>query len=522
METENSQLKQNPAARGPAAVFGTFLIDGTELTLPVDSIQEVVNYPARITEVPLAPAFLLGIFNLRGTIVPVINLRQLLKFADARPEAHHKIAIIDLDGVKAGLLFDSTGEILHVRDDQKSEFEYEARADSTPAKGAIRGVLKLDDGNRIVQILDPSALLRIQNLPQILDRIGAGNPRVDREASVRGPRRQGISFWAGQTQLALEIGAIQEIIKVPDLQKSVVSEEKCLGMANLRGCLVPILDFVQHLGFRDGSPRVPADERIVVIRAGEWTVGLLIDRVENIVSFYKDEVLAIPLLNEGRAELFDGLISRPAGHGAAGEGRANDMILLHAEGVASDPAIADLVASHAKLFAGKRDAAAAKKRVAGQRRVCIAFQLERAFALPIHQIREIINYSADTIRPPGLPSQIRGVLNLRGQAVTIVDLRTLYGLEPFADVTTAKVLVVEQADARYGLLVDGVEDIVSFFDDQRLELPKALLRENPDQFENEVKEILEIAGHEGQRKKCLMILDLDKVLGRIATVLKAA
>jgi purine-binding chemotaxis protein CheW len=316
--------------------------------------------------------------------------------------------------------------------------------------------------------------------------------------------------------LAIEINSIREIIRVPELQKSVIPDENCIGMVNLRGSILPLLDFVKLLNFREGSPRVPADERIIVMQIGDSKVGLLIDRLDNIVSLYKDEILPIPLLNQSRTDMFSGLISRE---------NSSDMILLNAEGVLSNPVIKTVVDGYIRSFGAaniSNDLNDAKKKSSSQRRVCIAFQLDRGFTLPIQQIREIINYSEDTIKPPGLPTHIRGVLNLRGQAVTLVDLRALYGLTPFTDFSQVKVLIVERNQEKFGLLVDSVEDIISFFDEQRLDLPKSLLGGDQDTVQGDVKEILELAGTLNQPKKCLMILDLEKVLSRIEGVLKAA
>ena len=70
--------------------------------------------------------------------------------------------------------------------------------------------------------------------------------------------------------------------------------------------------------------------------------------------------------------------------------------------------------------------------------------------------------------------------------MTVVDLRELYGMKGLEDTSRSQVLIVEQAGATFGLLLDSVEDIVS--------------------FQDEVSKILEIAG---------VILDLEKVLCRI-------
>ena len=69
------------SAPGPAQgygleLFGSFLLGPDEFALPASCIREVVNYPDKMTVVPLSPPFLDGMFNLRGTVIPVVNLSR--------------------------------------------------------------------------------------------------------------------------------------------------------------------------------------------------------------------------------------------------------------------------------------------------------------------------------------------------------------------------------------------------------------------------------------------------------------
>ena len=68
-------MEINTGSAGSSAVelYGSFHLGQTELALPVAALQEVVNYPAAVTSVPLAPSHLLGLFNLRGTLIPIVR-----------------------------------------------------------------------------------------------------------------------------------------------------------------------------------------------------------------------------------------------------------------------------------------------------------------------------------------------------------------------------------------------------------------------------------------------------------------
>jgi len=61
-----------------AGIFGSFWLGEAEFALPVNHVQEVVNPPSVYTPVPLSPPDLVSLFNLRGMVIPVVDLRRLL------------------------------------------------------------------------------------------------------------------------------------------------------------------------------------------------------------------------------------------------------------------------------------------------------------------------------------------------------------------------------------------------------------------------------------------------------------
>ena len=118
----NLEEKNISTFKQQSNIFATFDIGGVEVAINVKSIQEVVNFPERIIPMPLAPQFLIGVFNLRGLIIPIVNLKSLLKFEDSSVSTNQKVAIVDHEGAKVGLLFDSTNEIIRVSDEMLSNF----------------------------------------------------------------------------------------------------------------------------------------------------------------------------------------------------------------------------------------------------------------------------------------------------------------------------------------------------------------------------------------------------------------
>ncbi len=96
---------------------------------------------------------------------------------------------------------------------------------------------------------------------------------------------------------------------------------------------------------------------------------------------------------------------------------------------------------------------------------------EQEFAMDIRSIREIRGWIAST-HLPHAPSYIKGMINLRGTVLVVIDLADRLGLQSQEPNAASVVVVVETADQVAGLLVDAVCDIITVTDDMRQETPE--------------------------------------------------
>ena len=80
--------------------------------------------------------------------------------------------------------------------------------------------------------------------------------------------------------------------------------------------------------------------------------------------------------------------------------------------------------------------------------------------LDIEHVQEINNNIAVTVVHRA-PDYVRGVINLRGEIVTVVDLRIKFGFEPTIQGSEAQIVIVRQGDENIGLLVDAINDVVN-------------------------------------------------------------
>ncbi|HEV7495149.1 chemotaxis protein CheW [Baekduia sp.] len=103
-------------------------------------------------------------------------------------------------------------------------------------------------------------------------------------------------------------------------------------------------------------------------------------------------------------------------------------------------------------------------------RQLVVFSLgEEEYALPITQVHEIIRYTEPRSVASSDPS-VRGVISLRGKILPVYDLATRLGVE-HADVSEAKIVIVETAQDMAGVIVDDVEEVITIAAEQIGEAP---------------------------------------------------
>jgi len=93
-----------------------FKVGAEEFAVDIMLTKEVVLM-RDITPVPESESYVEGVMNLRGSLVPVLDLRKRLRATTANAHTDHRIIVANLDGMTAGLIVDGASEVLRVSDD---------------------------------------------------------------------------------------------------------------------------------------------------------------------------------------------------------------------------------------------------------------------------------------------------------------------------------------------------------------------------------------------------------------------
>ncbi len=131
----------------------TFFLDGEMYGVNVLQVQEVLRVN-EIAPVPGAPEYVLGIINLRGNIVTVIDTRQRFGLRQKELDDTSRIIIIEVAGNVIGILVDSVAEVVYLRE---SEIESAPNIGSEEGSRYIQGVSNRD--NKLLILVDLNKLL---------------------------------------------------------------------------------------------------------------------------------------------------------------------------------------------------------------------------------------------------------------------------------------------------------------------------------------------------------------------------
>lgn len=133
------------------------------------------------------------------------------------------------------------------------------------------------------------------------------------------------------------------------------------------------------------------------------------------------------------------------------------------------------------------------------------FSGDEEYAISILQVKEILQYEAIT-RVPGTPPSIRGVINMRGSVVPVVDLAVKLGL-PESEVSARTCIVIVETDidgepAVMGVMADSVSQVIDLRPDEIQPPPPFGTRVNVDYLQ----------GMASSGRKFILLLDIDRIL----------
>ena len=156
------------ASGGQMLQWVVFALGVEEYGVPIQFVKEIIRKP-EITQLPNAPEFIQGVINLRGNVVPVVNLARRFDHEPREIAKRTSIIIIDIrdndeQSVEVGIVVDIVNEVIELADTDIAAaptFGAKIRADF------IQGMGKIDD--KLMILLDVDHVLAINELSKVIE-----------------------------------------------------------------------------------------------------------------------------------------------------------------------------------------------------------------------------------------------------------------------------------------------------------------------------------------------------------------
>jgi purine-binding chemotaxis protein CheW len=280
--------------------FVTFSVAGEMFAVPMAPVQEIIRVP-EVARLPLAPPALDGLANLRGRVLPIVNLRRLFGIEERTHDDATRALVINL-GQPLGFVVDRVASVFSV---EPGEIEPATTIRSVVKTDYLTGVINRrqpDGKHQLMLVLDFQHLVQEQfNADRSAAATGWAAPprqattcRPHTVAAVAADELRLVSFTVCEQEYAIDIAAVQEIVQVPCSITAVPNTpHHVLGVISLRQRLLPLVSLRSLFNLADLKP--DEHHRIVVVALpGGARVGLVTDSVKEVLSVPRSQAEPVP------------------------------------------------------------------------------------------------------------------------------------------------------------------------------------------------------------------------------------
>jgi purine-binding chemotaxis protein CheW len=131
----------------------TFRLAGQEYSIDVMCIREIRGWTAA-TQLPMAPSYVLGVINLRGHVLPIINLAARMGLSSTPPTARHAIIVVEVHRQVFGLLVDGVSDIVTFSTEDIQATPYVA---SESSRSLVSGIIVREE--RMISLLQLDSVI---------------------------------------------------------------------------------------------------------------------------------------------------------------------------------------------------------------------------------------------------------------------------------------------------------------------------------------------------------------------------
>ncbi|MDR9096154.1 chemotaxis protein CheW [Burkholderia multivorans] len=470
--------------------FVVFAVGEEVFAVDMAPVQEIIRVPD-IVRVPLAPASLDGLSNLRGKVLPIVSLRRIFGFAEKAADDATRAVVIDI-GQPLGFVVDRVASVINV---EPTHIEGVEEIRGAIDSDLLTGILKDAGGFPMVMVLDFSRLIAREFAAiAALAKSAAGltataDVRSESEEEAASDELQLVSFSVEGQEYAVEIERVQEIVQVPETVIHVPNAPaSVLGLMNLRDRLLPLVSLRSLFAL---PPRALDEKsRIVVISLGAAAVGVVTDSVSEVLRVPRQTVEAMPTLLAREGNMGD------IGQMCRLDGGKRLVSIIAVDHMFAHTAVKEALKTVNKESDEDRQEAADIE-VDDDEQV-VVFQLAAGeFGVAIESVQEIVRVPEELTHVPKAPAFVEGVINLRGAVLPVIDQRKRLDLPPIERNERQRIMVFVLDGMRTGFIVDAVIEV--------LKIPKDAIEPSPKLSSEQARLLGRVANLEKQKRMIQLI-----------------
>ena len=507
-EEENRMDARASTTQQGTQQFVTFIAGDEVFAADMSPVKEIIRVP-QVVRVPMAPAALEGLANLRGKVLPIISLRRLFGFEELAHDDSTRALVVDV-GQPLGFVVDRVSSVVGV---EAGHIEDVGKLRTTMNAEVLSGLIKDVGGHAMIMVLDFAKLIekefsQIAAISKSSGLAGASSAGQESEEEDLSDELQLVSFDVEGQEYAIAIEDVQEIVQVPEAVIHVPrSESHVLGVMTLRSRLLPLVNLRSMFAL----PYRALDEksRIVVLTLNGVSVGVVVDAVSEVLRVSKSGVDALPALlaREGNLAEITSICRLDNGK--------RMVSIVTARNLFGHSAIKEALSTVKESEQEDGQASAEVDDNLDDDEQVVVFRLDKEeFGAPIASVQEIVRVPEELIRVPKAPSFVEGVINLRGTVLPVIDLRLRLGLKQVERSDRQRIMVFLISDVRTGFIVDQVAEV--------LKIAKSSIEPAP-QLSIEQSRLLSRMANLEKQKRMVQLLDPvhlmeDKELVALAAV----
>lgn len=282
-ENSNSDSNSDDDSRNiDLCQFVCCRVANQEYAIPIEQIRRIMEPVAAVSSLPDSPPGVLGAISLGDETLTLIHLAGLFHLDHHANHERARILVTDHPGQGLGLLVEQVIGVLRLHREQ-------IRAVGSLLSGErdmeiFSGLCQLQQGKRLIAIIDLERLLKLHGLPCNSAREAAlepsdGNHDADEENN---DLVHMVVYRLGTEEFASPVSCIHEIVRMPDhLQPVPAARLQVDGLMNLRGNILPVADLRARLGMPRGERH--ERQRILVFSDHNERSGFVVDQVVEIL-----------------------------------------------------------------------------------------------------------------------------------------------------------------------------------------------------------------------------------------------